>query len=55
MSKEKLYKITRFHEEEGVSCQSETIVTAKSKKNAMEQALEENDIHIEEVHKNTEK
>lgn len=55
MSKEKLYKITRFHEEDGVLCQSETVISSRSKKNAMEQALKENDIHIEEVHKTTEK
>ena len=55
MAKEKLYKITKFHEEGDIICQSETVIFAKSKKNAMEQALKENDIHIEEVHKNTEK
>lgn len=49
MKKEKLYKVTRFHEEKGVQCQSETIVSARSRKDAMEQALEDNDIHVDEM------
>lgn len=48
-SEKKLYKITRFHDEEGVSCQSETVVSARSEKDAFRQALEENDIHVVEI------
>lgn len=46
MKREELYKITRFHEEEGVDCVSETIVSARSLKDAMAKALEENEISV---------
>ena len=46
MKREELYKITRFYEEKGVDCVSETIVSARSLKDAMAKALEENEISV---------
>lgn len=49
MKKEKIFKVTRFHEEKGFGCVSETIISANSLKEAMKKALEENNISIEEM------
>lgn len=46
-SKSEVYVVTKHHEEKGVTLQTQYVIEARSRKEALEQVLEEEGINIE--------